>query len=679
MRLFATITTAVLAVCAASPVMLALSLATRAAAQTTAPADAVSTPAASLAVRTLTPAQAQADVALMRRALETIHPGLYRRATKARMDAAFADLESTVRQPISELELYRRISLLLAEIRCNHTKAEQTAAIEAWRQDNPSHLPFRFRILEGRMIVDSSDPAQPGLARGTEVVGINGRPVAALFKVLGAYAPIDGDTVWARATNLANDGDLMGSDFDHFYPYVFGFTPRFDLQVRDSDAAPIRTVSMAAIPFKTWRALPRQGGRYRNNFSESTTWRMLDAETAYLRVETFVNYRKPVDASGLYDKVFSDIKAAGATRLILDLRDNGGGSRDATYTLADHLSRKPFVWNRMVRFKTVRVGNLADVIETWGDRAETFSPPMDGFMPAPGGGYDAIPPRSPDELLPRVPAPSAFAGPVTILTSPVNGSGSTMLIAKLRDLGRVRLVGERSGGSGDGPTAGQIFNVMLPNSAIAVRVPNAFNAMQVRRFEPRGGVTPDVLAVQTVADFRAGRDTALLAAVADRGPPLAALPAPNAKPVLARMAGAWRGTLEYRDFSSDKRVTLPTVLDATLVDDGQALRFAFTYDDGPGKTVRGGYTVSLDLAEAILTKDGAEGVDRYRITAPTDLGARRPIRWTLWGRGDESGAPVDVKETLTVSASTLTLLRETRPRGGAFAFRNSYVFSRARD
>lgn len=667
MRKTALTTVAVLAVCVGLPALGAVIGQSPASAQTIAPA----TPAAPT-IRTLSPAQAQQDVALMRRALETIPPGLYRRTSKAQIDTAFAGLERAVRQPISEVELYRQISRVLADIRCNHTKAEQPPALEAWRRDHPSHLPFRFRLFEGRMIVESSDPAQPGLKRGAEIVSINGRTVSALVENLGAYAPIDGDTVWARATNLADDGDLMGSDFDHFYPYVFGFTPTFDLIVRDGASSETRTVRMAAMSFKAWRGLPWSSGLYRNNFADTTTWRMLDAETAYLRVETFVNYRKPVNAVELYGKIFDEIEAAGAKRLILDLRDNGGGSSDATYTLADFLAPKPFVWNKMVRFKTVRVGDLANSIETWGDRNATFFPPMDQFTAAPGGGFDETPPTSPEELLPRAPAANAFTGPVTVLTSPVNGSGSTMLIAKLRDLGRVRLVGGRSGGSGDGPTAGQIFNVKLPNSGIAIRVPNAFNAMQVRRFEPAGGITPDVLVEQSIADYRAGRDTVLETALADRGAPMAALAVPDTRPILRRLSGAWQGILEYRDFTSNARVTLPTRLDATPNDADRSVRFAFTYDDGPGKTVRGEYAVSIDLAEEILTKSSADGSDRYRML----LNAGSANSWTLWGRGHENGAPVDVRETLTVTPKTLTLLRETRPKDGAFAYRHVYTFTR---
>lgn len=64
----------------------------------------------------LTPAQASSDVALMRRALETIHPGLYRYVSKAQVDASFARLEAQARQPIGTLALHREIARMVASI-----------------------------------------------------------------------------------------------------------------------------------------------------------------------------------------------------------------------------------------------------------------------------------------------------------------------------------------------------------------------------------------------------------------------------------------------------------------------------------------------------------------------------------------------------------------------------------
>ena len=165
----------------------------------------------------LTPAQASSDVALMRRAMETIHPGLYRYVPKAQVDASFARLEAQAKQPTATLTLHREIARMVASIHCDHSKPELPDAIESWRKTNASHLPFRFRLIEGRMIVASG-----ALPKGAEITAINGRPVP---QILSAVAPLvahDGDTDQAIAVKIADDSDLGGSDLEEYWPGLFG-------------------------------------------------------------------------------------------------------------------------------------------------------------------------------------------------------------------------------------------------------------------------------------------------------------------------------------------------------------------------------------------------------------------------------------------------------------------------
>jgi len=89
-----------------------------------------------------------------------------------------------------------------------------------------------------------------------------------------------------------------------------------------------------------------------------------------------------------------------------------------------------------------------------------------------------------------------------------------MLIAKLHDAHRVRLVGESTGGSAEGPTAGFILFLKLPNSGITVRVPDMWNRMAISQFRRGYGVDPDTLVVPTLDDFLADRDPVLAAVLA---------------------------------------------------------------------------------------------------------------------------------------------------------------------
>lgn len=107
------------------------------------------------------------------------------------------------------------------------------------------------------------------------------------------------------------------------------------------------------------------------------------------------------------------------------------------------------------------------------------------------------------------PAADAWRGPLTVLIGPNNESGATILLAELRDERTVSLVGESTGGSVEGPTAGVIAFLSLPESTIRVRVPLLWTTTSYKAFMPGKGMEPDIAVGRTIEDVRAGRDRAM--------------------------------------------------------------------------------------------------------------------------------------------------------------------------
>jgi hypothetical protein len=608
----------------------------------------------------LSPAQAASDVALMRRALETIHPGLYRYQSKAAVDAAFARLEAQVKAPISTLTLHREIARLVASIHCDHSKPELPDAIEQWRQTNASHLPLRFRLIEGRMIVLSG-----ALPKGAEITAINGRPVPQILQAVAPLVAYDGDTDQAVTVKIADDSDLGGSDLEEYWPGLFGAPERWDIAWKMPGDAAGQTSQLAPISFNQWTQLDAPDGKYRNEFYNGITWRMA-GKTARLKMDTFVNYRNPVAATPFLGGFFKSMQAAGTEHLILDLRNNGGGSEDVSIALARHLLDAPFVLTRSIRAKTIRFGDLPKYIETWGDRDAQFNAPESAWRRTDDGLLERIPSGTDegdddDSTIAHQPLPAEqrFKGRLTVLTGPQNGSGATMTIAWLKDRRDVTLVGEDTSGSAEGPTAGNIFNLVLPASGIRVRVPQFRSFTNIKAFTPRRGVAADVQVVPTLADFEAGRDRAVEVA--------RALPAPldAAATLSTALAGNWAGTLDYRDYGNDARVTLPTLMAAN------GLSLAWTFDDGPGKTVRSRQVWSVSPDGRVVTIAGERAEETLTVTelrrAPGGA-----ITLVADGRGEENGRLVLVRETLTRDGPVLRITRMSRAPGQPFIMRHSY-------
>jgi hypothetical protein len=611
----------------------------------------------------LTPAQAGSDVALLRRAMETIHPGLYRYVSKAQVDAAFARLEAQAQAPTATLTLHREIARLVASIHCDHSKPELPDAITAWRKTNASHLPLRFRLIEGRMIVLSG-----ALPKGAEVIAINGRPVPQILNAIAPLVAYDGDTDQAIAVKIADDSDLGGSDLEEYWPGLFGAPAQWDIAWKLPGDAAGKNIQLAPISFDQWTRLDAPDGPYRNEFYNGITWRMAGKQ-AQLKIDTFVNYRNPVAATPFLGGFFKAMKAAGTEHLILDLRNNGGGSTDPTIALARHLLDAPFTLTRSIRARTIRFGDLPDHIETWGDRAAQFNPPESAYRATADGLLERIPAGTneaddDDSEIEHQPLPAdqRFTGRLTVLTGPQNGSGATMTIAWLKDRRDVTLVGEDTSGSAEGPTAGNIFNLKLPASGIRVRVPQFRSFTNIKAFTPRRGVAADSQVVPTLADFEAGRDRALDVARA-LGAPAAAVDPVAA--LTAAFAGNWAGTLDYRDYGNDGRVTLPTLMSAN------GLSLAWTFDDGPGKTVRSkqSWSFSPDGKSLIIAGDNSRETLAVAELRRSSTGA---LTIVADGMGEENGRQVMVREILTRDGPGLRITRQSRSAGQPFIMRHSY-------
>lgn len=446
--------------------------------------------------------QVSADLKLMNDALKAIHPGLERYNTSQEKERAEAALNALAKRGSDEFEFYLAVSRYLAAIRCDHTKAELSPALAKYREENPSHFPFRFTVIDGRMFVRNFDLDQGKFERGTEIVKINGRNASELINEFAGYVSVDGYTDHVRPFKLAEDSDLLGSDLDHFYPLKYGFGPAVALELK-RPGGKVEKVGVSLVSFKKWRTLGEVAAV--KNFSDpaAVEFRLLGDDTAYLRVATFINYRTPVDPYKVFAPLFDEMRERKVQHLIVDLRENGGGSDDVGVALGRFLlsDRATVKGATAVRALSVKP-ELRSFLETWNRSVFDIDPA--GYAKNTSGLFEKQ--NAPVQLEPLA---NAFAGRVTFLTSAYNASGVVILISRLKDLRPIRLVGEETGGSSEGPTAGVILFLNLPNSKVKVRVPFYRSYTGVKNFTPGKGLVPDVKVSDSLNDIISGRDRAL--------------------------------------------------------------------------------------------------------------------------------------------------------------------------
>ncbi len=469
---------------------------------------ALSRPVRALAqVETLSPAAMREDIRLLRRAYETLHPGLLRYTTPAQIAAGFDRLEADSATPQPLEAFYLRLSRFLATLRCGHSYANfynQSRAVQTRLFEASDRLPFPFLWLGDRMIV-TADPTGTGIRPGSEIVRLNGRAAGEVLAGLMTVARADGGNDGKRRQLMSVQGQDGYESFDVFYPLMFGSRPRHALEVVGPNGRTRRT-EVDAISLDARRA---QRPPVIDASDDTPAWTMeRRGQAAVLTMPGWGLYNSDWDWAGWLNARMDALVAEGVVRLVVDIRANEGGL-DCGDALAARLIERPIVPDtarRLVRYRRIP-DDLRPVLDTWDrkfdDWGEDAQPYDDRFLTlarsAEEGGV--IAPRGP-----------RFTGEVRVLIGPQNSS-ATFGFAQMVQRERLgTLIGETTGGNRRGINGGAFYFLRLPATGLEADLPLIGTFPQ--QPQPDAGIAPDISIPRTAEAIAAGRDPVMEAALA---------------------------------------------------------------------------------------------------------------------------------------------------------------------
>lgn len=442
------------------------------------------------------------DVAILRDAYETLHPGLYRYNTPAAMSARFDALARTWSRPQTRAEAYLSLSRFLTTVKCGHTYANfynQADAAQAALFDAQRLLPFHFAWINGRMVVLANQSGDARLDRGAEVLSVDGQATPRILRTLLAYARSDGGNDAKRRALLEVRGFDGYETFDVFFGLVYRPGAAVRLRVRPPGASRAVTLEAATIDLAARRAL-----RVGEADGDAPAWSVTypAAGVALLTMPNWALYDSSWDWRGFLDQSFADFAARGVNRLIVDIRGNEGGldcGDEIIARLIDApLAREAYARRTRYRQTPERLNRYLDTWDAsfrdWGDDAVARG---DGL-------YDLRGDAGVDEIAPKGPR---FRGGVDVLIDAQNSSATFQFAHAIKTHRLGRLIGQPTGGNQRGINGGAFFFLRLPASGLEADLP------LIGRFpltpKPDAGVTPDVAIALTRDDIRDGRDAAL--------------------------------------------------------------------------------------------------------------------------------------------------------------------------
>lgn len=470
----------------------------------------VSQAAAPLKAGSILPAKdLQADVAILRRAFEALHPGLYRYNTPAQMDRAFRDLEAEFRRDRTLAEAYLAFSVFAAKVRCGHTYPsffnQKDAVEEALFQGG--RVPFFFRWLDRRMVVTRNLSTDPRLRPGAEVLSINGVPAADILRRLMTVARADGHNDAKRLSDLEAQGRSRFEAFDIYFPLFFpSSAPRLSLRVRGPEGGRPVTFEVQPQTFEERVALIK-ASEPSGGDKDAPAWelRFLDERTAYLRMPTWALYNSKWDWKAFLEESFATLAARPITDLVIDLRGNEGGL-DVGDVILSHLIRSEVPRQavlRRVRYQKVPA-DLVPYLDTWDPSFRDWG----SAAIEPRGGFFTLRRDADDDLRAVIaPKPPTFTGRTWVLVGAANSSATFEFAQTLRQNRLGTLVGQPTGGNQRGINGGAFFFLRLPHSGLEIDLPLIGQFPEGDR--PDSGLQPDILVTPTVEDIARGRDAEL--------------------------------------------------------------------------------------------------------------------------------------------------------------------------
>jgi C-terminal processing protease CtpA/Prc len=374
-------------------------------------------------------------------------------------DKTFVEFIPKVLATKSTLEYYRVLQMFCAKLKDGHTNIYAPDELADEILGTP---PIRTRLVEDRVIIIGiydENLKSEDLAVGQEILKIDGAPVK-------KYAE-------ENVLPYTSDSTPQSSEITVYQRFLLSGRVGKDVEltIKNSNG----TVFSRRVPRLKWQEVNKIVPA-RKPFEMTT----LSGNVAYVKINSMVDGEK---ADQLFAQNFAEISKADA--LILDLRENGGGSSGIGYRILSFLVDKPFKqskWFTREYHPTFRPWSRQD--KAFGDE-NAFEHTLENIKKM--RGADVQP----------------FLKPIVVLSSPRTFSAAEDFLVAFKPLKRGLIVGEPSGGS-----TGQPLIISLPGGGSA-RICSKHDTFPDGTEFVGVGVKPDILANPRISDFVEGKDAVL--------------------------------------------------------------------------------------------------------------------------------------------------------------------------
>lgn len=458
------------------------------------------------------------DVDFANKKLQKFHPNLYWYITKNQLDYKFDSLKQTIKKPLKPSEFYLKLAPIIADVREGHLRLvpleKKLTKKETKKLKNQKGLLSRFNyvIQDNHLYLKDNAENVGNLKVGTELLKINDVPVT---EILNKYRPL----VTSDGYNTTYQKYSLARRFNTYFTLEYGILDSVKIEAKLKNS--IETLVLKReTKTKTEKKKEKQDQKLTQekktkgynpitkSFNRNLQFLAKDSSVAYIKIKSFSGtYSKK-----FYKETFATIKKAKTQYLIIDIRDNLGGSLAEINNLYTYFAKEKFKF-----IKDIEVSSRTSILSTdYLSNFPTLTKPLGVISYPLYMMFSVISTKKKDgkfyikDLFPsKKPKTNAYKGETYVLINGSSFSASSVISAKLKADHLATLVGEETGGANDGTVAGIYTTQKLPNSKMKLPIGLFLIQPNIEFSNTMKGVTPNVEIIPTLEEILQKKDVQL--------------------------------------------------------------------------------------------------------------------------------------------------------------------------
>lgn len=415
----------------------------------------------------------------------TIHPGQFMFTSKKEFDKTYFDLKNSIKTNLSIVDYYKLTATLMSKIKDGHTAVDRGQITSLLKDEKV--FPFSIYQIKKKYYFDKSTDENKNY-KGLRILTINGKNIASIVNEVKKYIHLEGRNETGLNARFKNFP---------FYYYIYDQSETFDVEFLDKNNQKqkivLNGISFDNFTKNTRENIPPLGTEIRKD------------NIAVLKFHSFENGYNEADrkiAEKQLDHFFTKLDSLKTKNLIIDFRDNSGGSADIANYLFSYLTDKPYYYLDYFGAKYKSVKDWKHYAQNPNNIEEIDLSEIKKI-----NGLNCYNSTNSDDwwFKKQQSKVNPFKGKISILMNGGCFSTTGHFLALLREYKIGKFYGEYSQGSNYSNAGGQAF--VLPYSKTLVWIPTFLYKMRTPNFKNDAkGIKPDFEIPVQAEDLQTGFD-----------------------------------------------------------------------------------------------------------------------------------------------------------------------------